>query len=196
MDELDLSAFFTTKAQAADFSARLSLIAQAIYHTNFSLENALMEQFGIAKKDAFMTMLRDNNIQSEANSDIITFFTKIQEKITNLPLLTLTIAFEPKPSTLQSLSEWFMLQLKRHVLFDITVDSTIIAGATITYNGKYKDYSVKPIVDRFLAEPTQQVAQPTVPQHMQTNSPTQQAQTPQATQQDGHQSIEHLSLGR
>jgi hypothetical protein len=140
---IDLSNFFQTRSQANDFSARLETITEQAYHTTFNIEKALMEQFGIAKKDKFLILLRDNKVGIDQIKPIKDFIKRVQEIIAGLPVVPITIAFEPKEQTLQLLSEWFMVNLKKQVLFDITVDRKLIAGAAITFKGTYRDFSIK-----------------------------------------------------
>ena len=45
-----------------------------------------------------------------------------------------------------------MINLKKQVLFDISVDRKLIAGAAITYKGKYKDFSIKPKVNEIITK--------------------------------------------
>lgn len=143
MENLDLSYFFKTKLQAGDFSTRLATISQQIYETHFSLETALVDAFGMQKKDKFIVLLRDNAVNTDSPTALKEFLDKLQEKIAALPVLSLTIAFEPKEQTLITISEWFLLHMKRQVLFETITDPQLIAGAAITFNGKFLDFSVK-----------------------------------------------------
>ena len=143
MDQLDLSGFFNTKTQAQDFSTRLSLVSEKIYENNFNLENSLLEQFGIKKRDGFITLLQNNKINTASGSDLKEFFTKIQQKVSTIPVLTLTIAIEPKETLLHEISEWCLLNTNQQVVFDITVDDSLIAGAIIYFSGKYLDFSIR-----------------------------------------------------
>jgi F0F1-type ATP synthase delta subunit len=152
MEDLDLSCFFKTEAQAVDFSTRLCAISDKIYNTNFNLEKTLTDQLGIQEKDKFMTILRNNKIPLSSNSALKDFIGKIQEKISSLPTVSLTLAFEPKEKTLKSLSDWFPLNINQQVLLDIKVDPEIIAGASISYKGKFLDFSVKPVFDQVCNE--------------------------------------------
>ena len=127
METIDLSDFFTTKAQATDFSTRLSAIMEATYKTDFNLEKTLMEQFGIEKKDKFIGLLRDNNISIDSGASLKAFLTKIQTDIASIATLPIVIAFEPREQTLKTLSEWFFLNMKKQVLFDIKVDKNLLA---------------------------------------------------------------------
>ena len=173
MDQLDLSPFFKTKSQASDFSARLAKLSESIYETTFNLEKELLDQFGIQKKDKFITLLRDSQINAEKPADLKGFVDKLCAYISTLPVLSLTVAFEPKEQSLKRLADWFTLNIKKQILFDISVDSTIIAGTTLTYNGKFLDYSIKPKIDELMtqllaapqiATPVEQKAIPPVPQ--------------------------------
>jgi len=152
MEEISLSDFFHTKAQATDFSMHLATISENIYNTHFDLEKALTEHLGIKKKDLFISLLRDNKVNIYVNSELKSFFDKIQEAISNLPLLSLTIAFEPTEETLKILSEWLVLNIHKEVLFDITIDTKIIAGATISFSGKYTDQSIKTRFDQIFKD--------------------------------------------
>jgi F0F1-type ATP synthase delta subunit len=152
MDTIDLSAFFQTKAQASDFSARLSLISEKTYNTNFDLGKMLTDQFGIKKKDAFMSLLRENKIDTKKISELKKFLTTLSDTAVSLPVLSLTTAFEPKEKTLQKLSEWFLINVNKQAVFDITVDPQLIGGAAINFNGKHMDFSIRPQFEQILNE--------------------------------------------
>ncbi len=69
-----------------------------------------------------------------------------------LPVMSLVLAFEPKDTTLIALSEWFLLNIKRQALFEITVNPRMIAGVTISFKGRHLDFSIKPTFDAIVAE--------------------------------------------
>lgn len=150
--EIDLTPFFKTKAQAMDFSARIATVSSKIYETNFNLESSLLEEFGIQKKDKFMTLLRENKINPESATALKAFLAKIQTTINTLPILSMTIAIEPKEKTLQALSEWFVMNIKKQMIFEIVVDKNIIAGAKLQYKGKFVDGSIKPRFDESMKQ--------------------------------------------
>jgi F0F1-type ATP synthase delta subunit len=144
MDTVDLSELFNTRPQSIDFSSRLTVVIKQIFAKEFNPEKVLLEQFGIEKKDAIMTLLRNNNVNPQSRLDIKAFLEKIQEKINSMQVISLILAFEPREETLQGLSQWFLINMNRQVLFDIKVDKTLIGGAAILSGGKYLDYSIRP----------------------------------------------------
>ncbi len=185
MDQLNLSDFFTTRPQAVDFSTRLSAVSDQVYSAGFNLESALLAQFGLSKKDKFMTLLRDQAVNHESNSSLQEFLTRVREKIAALSVVTLTLAFEPDEKILYELSEWFVLNINRQVLLDINVDPDLIAGAAVTFAGKFQDFSVKPKFNEILTGVLASLTSSPVPDGHQLAAP-----------RTKHQSIEHISIMR
>lgn len=152
MHTLDLTDFFTTKAQATDFSARLSAVTRKIYEVDFDLEKELQNQFGIKKKDKFMMLLRENEISVNSNASLNKFFDTLRESVSSIPVASLTLAIEPNEDILKPVKEWFVLNLKKQVLLEIQIDPEIVAGAAINYKGKYHNSSIKPVFEEIFAQ--------------------------------------------
>lgn len=150
--DLDLTPFIKTRGQATDFISRIASISAKVYETDFNLEQTLLDEFGIGKKDKFMTLLRNNKVNPESATALKDFLTKLMETAKTIPVLSMTISFEPKEKILTALSEWCVMNLKKQMIFDITVDSKIIAGASIDYKGKHVDATIRPIFNKLLKE--------------------------------------------
>lgn len=178
MDTIDLSAFFITKAQAIDFASRLGAVTEKIFQTDFNFEKSFAEQFGVQKKDKFLSLLRTHNITMESHTALKDFLQKIQEVISSLSVVSLVIAFEPSESSLMAISQWFVMNTSKQVLLDITVDPSLIAGAAINYNGRHADFSIKPAFTKLVTEML---------------SPPHQAATPQPTTQPAQQHEQHAA---
>lgn len=148
MDNFDLSAFFSTKSEANDYMTRIAQLSERVYNTDFDLEKELAEKLGLNKKEKFMILLRDNNISTSSNSALKAFFEKIIAVTTSLPVLSVTIAFEPRDTTLKKLSDWFILNFKSQALFELKVDKNIIGGAVIDFKGKHGDFTIKTRFDQ------------------------------------------------
>jgi F0F1-type ATP synthase delta subunit len=152
MEQLDITSICKTKTQGHYFASRLAKVTEKVYETSFNLEHALQEVFGMKIKDQLLTLMQKENCNIESAAAVKSFLLKLQQTITELPVTTLTIAFEPQEKTLQVLSDWFVMNLKQQVLFDIVIDEQLIAGTKINYKGKFADYSVKPLFDKMLDE--------------------------------------------
>lgn len=152
MEELDLIDFFQTKDGSLDFANRLATLTEELYKSDFNLEKSLTNQFGIQKKDKFLNILRTHSVNTESNADLKKFMNDTQEKIKAFPTLTIKLAFDPKEKTLKTISEWFMLNIKKQVILEISVDPKLIAGCDISYNGEFRNMSVKPRLDQIIKD--------------------------------------------
>src|ERR1700722_15389285 len=194
MDQIDLSDLFTTKVEANDFLARLTTISEMFFQTSFNLEKALHQHFGVNKSDRIINILRMSNINPESTPAVKDFFIILMTKISTLPVISLTIAFDPQDQTFKTLSQWFFINMHKQVLFDISVDHNILAGANITYNGKFFDFSVKSTFERILQDYMERLAHPNakiVPTQTMPAPPT-----PQPTNQNVKQDINNINFGR
>jgi hypothetical protein len=153
MEILNLSDFITTKAQAVDFSDRLSKISDNIYKTDFNLEQSLQEEFGSEKKDKLMSLLRNNDVPVGTNTALEDFFIKIEETVKDLPIVNLTLAIEPDEAYLKKIADWFVINLNKQVLIEVEVDEGIIGGAMIGFEGKQFNASVKPYFEKTYKAP-------------------------------------------
>ena|SRR5579871_3601017 len=150
MDQLNFSEFFNTKTEANDFVNTLAFLSQQVYQVNFNIEKLLTERIGTRKKDLFMTLLRNSLISLESPSGLQGFMDTLRERILSLPVISITIAFEPQEQTIQQLTEWFATQKNMQVLFDLHVDPGILGGATFSFNGKFADFSIKPTFQQII----------------------------------------------
>ena len=152
MDQIDLSDLFTTKAEANEFVSRIASISDMFFQTGFNLERAFIQHFGVNKADRLLALMRDRNIPPGDLPAAKDFLFALATKIPTIPVITLTVAFEPEEQTLESISEWFLVNMNMQMLFSIIIDRNVVGGATITYNGKFFDFSIKPIFERTLKE--------------------------------------------
>lgn len=152
VSQIDLSEFFISKSQANNFIQSLNNIADEMFEVNFNLENSLSREFGIQKKDKFMELLRNLKMTNTSNENLKELIVNIQDTVKKIPVLSLTIAFEPDEKTLKSFLQWFLFTLNKQVIIDVNVNKEIIAGAAINFNGKFKDYSIKPLFDQIIKD--------------------------------------------
>lgn len=76
-----------------------------------------------------------------ARKELAAFFRGAIEYAEKIPSVKLSLAFLPSLDFLKKISNWLVDELGKKVVVDISVDDKIIAGATIEYDGEYRDYS-------------------------------------------------------
>lgn len=74
---------------------------------------------------------------------------KIKKEGETLPIVTLQLAFEPTRDILKNIHLWFLRRMEKTVLLEITLERQVLGGAFISFNGTYKDYTLKTKIDSF-----------------------------------------------
>lgn len=101
----------------------------------------------------FRKTLQDNVIPSsylqkkELSTDnkevLLAYLDEKRSEILKMPRIRLTIAIDPEDSFLDKICSWFNANTGKTFLLDIAVDASIVGGLLITYNGIYRDLSLK-----------------------------------------------------
>jgi len=75
--------------------------------------------------------------------NVYQIFSDLEKMTTNLPILTMYLAFEPDEATLNQLGT-FVRQTFNFplLLLDIKINPNLIAGTALVWKGIYKDYSL------------------------------------------------------
>ncbi|PIS14643.1 hypothetical protein COT64_01590 [Candidatus Shapirobacteria bacterium CG09_land_8_20_14_0_10_39_12] len=65
----------------------------------------------------------------------------VKKALAELVVLDLTVAVKLSPAFLAKIGRWLREEINQKVILDIKVDPSIIAGAIVSYGGKYRDLS-------------------------------------------------------
>lgn len=84
------------------------------------------------------------NLTDPIASDI--FFNELREQISQLPLLTITLAHQPTLDLVKQVNDWVIANVKGFAATDFVVDKTLIGGAIIAYKGKTRDHSINKLI--------------------------------------------------
>jgi len=71
------------------------------------------------------------------------FLEELKNQLLNLAVVSLTVALKPDESFLEKLSGWVKVNIGERAVLEIEVDAAILGGALVSYNGKYRDYSLR-----------------------------------------------------
>ena len=95
------------------------------------------------KKDSILEFLKTEKVRLDNPVEIKETMSKIQKLGDALPVVSLKLAFDPPENILKNLSSWFLRRMQRKVVFEIARERAIIGGVYISYNGLYKDYTLR-----------------------------------------------------
>jgi F0F1-type ATP synthase delta subunit len=99
-------------------------------------------------RNKLVTVIEKLKLDVNDPGKIEKFITEIREKLKELPIMRLDLAFEPTASIINHISEWIGHNLEQKVLLDINPDHTLVAGAIIGFNGKMVDLTLKHRIEK------------------------------------------------
>ena len=79
-------------------------------------------------------------------------FHELKDTIDALSLLKISLAFNPSEEMIQRLHEWIQKNLGVGVVLDISYDASILGGARIIFQGKYKELTLSQMITDTLAK--------------------------------------------
>jgi F0F1-type ATP synthase delta subunit len=142
----DLTEFNNFLKTTDDVTVLLDLVtglSGAIFKSEDNFETILTSQTPYAFSQAILQLAKRHHLDSSDKSDVDLFLRHLKEAIVALPTVHVTLAFLPKQALIEELSEWFITNYQTKVLLHIVVDPTIIGGAVFSFNGKYRDFSLR-----------------------------------------------------
>jgi len=108
----------------------------------------------ITEMQKIIDYLEKNESVNKSPKDQFRFLEKIKSELKKFLLIKIEIAFDPSPSFLRQLKNWFEENIKKDVVLDITKNPKIVGGIIIEYNGKYLDLSLAKKIDHFIEQKT------------------------------------------
>lgn len=106
-------------------------ISSNVEHSNLDTSSKMIA----STSDVAMTHIKKEDIKAILSSAYRT--------ICALPILQMTLAFEPSEAVIGNISRWARQTLAPGILLDLSLDRSILGGAIIIYQGKFFDYSLR-----------------------------------------------------
>lgn len=130
-----------TKHEAELLIDELHLLKSSLYQEGErSFSSTLKNNVRYWVAEILMSEIKDKDKEE--------YIDKLIDTIKDLKKLKLTLAFEPSDSGLNRFLDFLRRELSSEsLILEIEHDPTILAGAVISYNGKYHDFSLVRVFD-------------------------------------------------
>jgi len=140
----DIVKSLKTTPDAEEFLLQLDNLLTKLFKINpDSLEKNLKKIVSSKFAELFKESFKINNINQNDHSAIEKFLNSIKNQIQQLNILKLQLAFDPTEETIDTLFRWIAENYGSGIILDIHKDESILGGAIVTFNGKYKDLSLR-----------------------------------------------------
>ncbi len=142
MNIQSLGPFIKTTNDAMELSQVLDSISESLFKTDASALEAVMKAVPYDLGVALNKLANEHNVGMDDKAGVQQFFVKVQESLTTMPVVKLTIAVKPKAELIKLIHGWFYRTYHKVVLLDFTVNPDIMGGSIISVGGKYYDGSI------------------------------------------------------
>jgi hypothetical protein len=120
----------------------IDLLLQCLYHIEGErLEETLEKLVRVRVAAEIRTLLQAHTNPSK--QEIKFLLSNAYRTICSLPILQLTLAFEPSEFVINTISRWARQNLAAGIILDLSLDRSVLGGAIIMYHGKFYDYSLQ-----------------------------------------------------
>lgn len=131
-----------TKQEASQIMRELEVLETALYNNNkddflHELEEGVSVKLAETIKTALASDVKCNSL--EGKKELIN---DLKQSVKEAVAMELVVGSEPSQKMVDKVSDWVKKNLNPKCVVDIVVDKSIIAGAKITYQGRYFDGTV------------------------------------------------------
>lgn len=138
-----LQKYLVTISDARDFQLVLQNLCDKFFETEERSAVILKKEAPYSLAEFLTKVASEYKVNMEDKTQVQLFLRQLDKAISEMTVVSLTLAIDPKETFIKAMQDWFMQQYKKLVLLDISVDQSIIAGSIIQIHGKYHDYSLR-----------------------------------------------------
>ena len=120
-----------SKDDARELTSSLDILINAGYRSDIDIYALLKKVIRNDIADDLVDGIKQNQ---ENWAD---YLQSVKQKVANLPIIEITLPIRPSSETLDVISDWVRVNLNSQLLVDIFYDPSIVAGAKVSYLGKY-----------------------------------------------------------
>jgi F0F1-type ATP synthase delta subunit len=123
------------------FRNRMKLLTENVYKGRKKFEETLNREFPSSVADIIKSYLHEEMDIAE-NKSLITLLREINEEIEKIKIITLTVAQSLTSHVIDDVNIWIKRNVGSDIVIEIVIEPDVIAGAAISYLGKYGDFTL------------------------------------------------------
>lgn len=147
-NKIDIYKSINTTLDRAEYVELLERVISRIYENSTNIETYLNEKTPYDTGKKLLKYLSNEDVLNNDPAKIQKAIERLKKEVLGLPVVQLYLAFEPSSEMVKRLGKWAQENLDHKILFNIHVDSDLIAGTVIESNGYRKDYSLSSLISK------------------------------------------------
>lgn len=132
-----------TRQEADILINQLGELIDSLYRSNGAVSEKMDTYLSMSKKESLLAILEKSGVDINNTIHMQAQLNQFKKKISEVPTITLTFAYEPSAGTVKKICSWLSTNLDHRMLLDVEVDEEIMGGVMFTYKGLYRDFSVR-----------------------------------------------------
>jgi F0F1-type ATP synthase delta subunit len=139
----ELFAEIHTVTESWDLMHQIDNLSQSLFNTKMTFKEKIDLYLEFSIKNNLLMLLEKSGVDMEDANAVEKFLADLKGRIKDIPVFEFEIAYEPNSTTVKHIAEWIYFNLKQNVLIDVKVNTDIVGGAIIGFNGKMGDFSLR-----------------------------------------------------
>lgn len=123
-------------------------IEQLLYNVNIDFVQEVSNMLPHDVKEKLLNVLHVSKIDPKDSQSMQIFLADFRSKIKALPVMGLTVAYDPSEKDLRDYSSFLFTNLGIQVVFHLIKDTSIVGGCKIEFNGRVMDYSLQKMIGK------------------------------------------------
>lgn len=120
----------------------------------FNVQINIKEQMGVILphdvKERYLHAIHSAGVDVQDSRGVQLFLADLKNKLKAMPVMGLVLSYLPNEKDLRSYAAFIFANMGRQVVFDVRLDSSLIGGCLLEFNGKVADYSVSKTLDEYV----------------------------------------------
>ena len=147
--QYDILEYIKTIDQLEDFSLEIDTVLSGLFKTgNKNIDEVLGKTVGESTADTLRKIIKKNKIDSLDYSSLDKLLNNLKEELKKIKVLKISLAIDPSKEQIEHIFNWVKENLGEGIILDIDKDESILGGAVISFNGQYKDFSLKRALEK------------------------------------------------
>jgi len=143
----EISPQISTSYHLKDLQRALDQLQTSFFQKKQTFVQTLDQEIPFPLSETLKKVAVAHEVDLQNTEDVNEFINKLRDELQQIRRLTITMSIQPTLALIKEINRWIILNLKQVVVLDFVTDQTLIGGAIVEFNGVYKDYSVKHLME-------------------------------------------------
>jgi hypothetical protein len=125
-------------------NAEIDMLLVSLYKTDpTEYQNILKAKIQQKLAEELTLSMTEQKVALDDRDQLESYLNGLKKFLSFIPVLHLTLAYQPGNDEINQLAEWARTQTGKPVVLHLYHNSSLLGGAVITFEGKYIDLSLK-----------------------------------------------------